>query len=55
MARSTAKLEARVAQLEAALNRVRGVGEALRAVTMAVGRSDEVDELLSLIIDTTTA
>ena len=55
MPTSNAKLQARVAQLEAALDRVRGVGEALRAVTMAVGRSDEVDELLSLIIDTTTA
>jgi signal transduction histidine kinase len=52
--RSTARLEGRVGQLEAALQRVRGVGEALRRVTMAVGAVDEIEELLQLIIDTTT-
>lgn len=51
---STAKLEARVSQLEAALERVRMVGEALRRVTLAVGATGRLDELLQLIVDTTT-
>ncbi len=52
--RSIARLENRVEELESALWRVREVGEALRRVTMAVGTTDEIDELLTLIVDTTT-
>lgn len=52
--KATAKLEARVAVLEALLERARSVGEALRHVGMAVGTSEQVDDLLTLIVETTT-
>jgi signal transduction histidine kinase len=50
----TAKLEARVAELEAALERARAVGAALQRVGRAVGTSGTLDELLRLVVDTTT-
>jgi len=49
-----ARLESRVTALEAALERARGVGDALRRVSMAVGTSVELDELLRLIVDAAT-
>lgn len=52
--KATAKLEARVAALEALLERARSVGEALRHVGMAVGTSEQIDDLLTLIVETTT-
>lgn len=52
--RSTAKLEARVATLEALLDRARRTGEALRQVGMAIGASEDIDDLLALIVNTTT-
>jgi len=52
--RSKASLEARVASLEKALERARAVGAALRRVGMAVGSTSELEELLTLIVGTTT-
>jgi signal transduction histidine kinase len=49
------KLEARVADLEAALTRARRVGEALRRVGQAVGESARIDDLLALIVETSAA
>ncbi|RLB58761.1 MAG: histidine kinase [Deltaproteobacteria bacterium] len=49
-----AKLEAQVAELQAALVRSRGVGQALRRVGQAVGAGVELDELLTLVVETTT-
>lgn len=47
------RLVARVAELEEALERSRGVTEALRTVGMAVGTTQELDPLLQLILTTT--
>ncbi|MEZ4439438.1 MAG: GAF domain-containing protein [Polyangiaceae bacterium] len=44
----------RVAALELALERARAVGDALRRVGMAVGSTEELEELLTLIVNTTT-
>ncbi len=52
--RSRAALEARVGTLEMLLERARNVGEALRKVGMAVGTSEDLDDLLALIVATTT-
>ena len=51
---TVAKLEAQVAELQAALVRARGVGQALRRVGQAVGAGVELDELLTLVVETTT-
>jgi signal transduction histidine kinase/putative methionine-R-sulfoxide reductase with GAF domain len=47
-----AKVEGRVADLEAALARARVVGEALRRVGQAVGESADIEDLLVLIVET---
>jgi signal transduction histidine kinase/putative methionine-R-sulfoxide reductase with GAF domain len=47
---AVARLRARVAALNEALGRARGVSEALREVGRAVGTTPEVDRLLSLIV-----
>ncbi len=52
--RATARLEARVASLEKLLARARSVGTALRQVGMAVGTNEHIDDLLTLIVNTTT-
>ncbi|MCA9624565.1 MAG: GAF domain-containing protein, partial [Myxococcales bacterium] len=44
----------RVAALELALERARAVGDALRRVGMAVGSTEELEELLTLIVNTST-
>ncbi len=49
-----AKLEARVAELSAALEQARAASSALRKVGMAVGTSSSLDDLLQLIVQTTT-
>ncbi len=49
-----AKLEARVAELSAALEQARSASSALRKVGMAVGTSASLDDLLELIVQTTT-
>ncbi len=51
---SIAKLEAQVAELQRALVRARSVGSALRRVGEAVGAGVELDELLTLVVETTT-
>ena len=48
------KLTQRVAELEAALGRARVASDALRRVSVAVGSTRDVDELLELIVDATT-
>jgi signal transduction histidine kinase len=50
----TVALERRVADLEADLERARGVGDALRRVGMAVGATVDPDQLLSLVIEVTS-
>ncbi len=48
------KLSARVAELEAALVRARGVSESLREVGMAVGNAVDLDELLTIVLNAAT-